>query len=81
MSDRKRAAEGNVGAFYGGVVQISLPIPAMGVEPRPSNPRPEDEWRVPMGPTETEEHVILEPVRSDGVVIMPTDTTDPTNKA
>jgi hypothetical protein len=78
MSNRKRVAEGNVGAFYGGVVQISLPIPAVGVEPRPGNPRPEDEWRVPMGQVETEENVILEPVRSDGVVTVPI---DPTNKA
>jgi len=41
-------------------------------------PRPEDEWKVPMGPIEIKEDVILEPVRSEGVVIVPT---DPTNKA
>jgi hypothetical protein len=78
MSAKKRVAEGNVGAFYGGVVQISLPIPAVGGEPPPGNPRPEDEWKVPMGPIEIKEDVILEPVRSEGVVIVPT---DPTNKA
>jgi hypothetical protein len=78
MSGRKRVAEGNIGAFYGGVVQISLPVPAVRVEPPPGDPRPEDVWRVPLGPIETEEDVILEPVRSDGVVTVPI---DPTNKA
>jgi len=71
MSDRKRTAEANVGAFYGGVVQISLPIPAVGVESRPGEPRPEDEWRVPTGPLENEDDVPLEPVRSDGTVVLP----------
>ena len=77
MADKRREAEAKAGAFYGGVVQISLPIPAVGVEPQPGKPRPEDEWRVPTGPVETEEGVIPEPVRSDGVVIMPS---NPTNK-
>ena len=53
MSDRKRTAESNVGAFFGGVVQVSLPIPAIGVESQPSEPRPEDEWTVPAEPVHT----------------------------
>jgi hypothetical protein len=61
MSDHKRTAESNVGAFFGGVVQISLPVPAVGVEPQPSEPRPEDDWRVPTGPIETEHHRPLDP--------------------
>ncbi|MGD0861401.1 MAG: hypothetical protein ABSA21_01395 [Candidatus Limnocylindrales bacterium] len=71
MSDRRRTAESNVGAFYGGVVQVSLPTPAVGVESQPSEPRPEDEWRVPMGPLETEEDVPLGPVHSNGTVVLP----------
>jgi hypothetical protein len=71
MSNKRRVAEANVGAFYGGVVQVSLPIPAVGVESRPAEPRPEDEWKVPMGPLETEDEVSLEPVHSNGTVALP----------
>jgi hypothetical protein len=71
MSNKRRVAEANVGAFYGGVVQVSLPIPAVGVESRPAEPQPEDEWKVPMGPLETEDEVSLEPVHSNGTVAWP----------
>lgn len=30
-----------------------------------------NEWHVPMGPVETEDDVILEPVHSDGTVVLP----------
>jgi hypothetical protein len=71
MSDRKRTAESNVGAFYGGVVQISLPIPAVGVEAQPSEPQPEDEWKVPTGPVATEDEVPHEPVHPEPTVLLP----------
>jgi hypothetical protein len=71
MSNKRRVAEANVGAFYGGVVQVSLPIPAVGVESQPAEPQPEDEWKVPMGPLETEDEVSLEPVHSNGTVVLP----------
>jgi hypothetical protein len=71
MREKKRAAEANVGAFYGGVVQISLPIPAVGVEPPPGDPRPEDEWKVPTAPLDTEADVSHESMHSDSKVILP----------
>ncbi|MGD0862640.1 MAG: hypothetical protein ABSA21_07745 [Candidatus Limnocylindrales bacterium] len=36
----------------------------------------EDEWHVPVGPAETEDDVILEPVHSDGTVVLPLHPTD-----
>jgi hypothetical protein len=69
-------AQANVGAFYGGVVQISLPIPAVGVEPPTGDPRPEDDWKVPTGPLEIDDHGNPEPVHSDGTVIRPLHLTD-----
>lgn len=76
MSDRKRAAQANVGAFYGGVVQISLPIPAVGVEPPPGEPRPEDYWKVPAGPIEIDDRGNPEPVPSDSTAIPSAHPTD-----
>jgi hypothetical protein len=37
----------------------------------PGKPGPGDEWRVPTGPAETEDEVSLEPVHSDGTVVLP----------
>jgi hypothetical protein len=71
MSDRKRTAESNVGAFYGGVVQVSLPIPSVGVESQPSEPRPEDEWKVPMGPVEPENDVPVGPLKPEPTGVVP----------
>lgn len=76
MGNQKRVAEANVGAFYGGVVQISLPVPAVGVEPPPGDPRPEDDWKVPTGPLEIDDHVNLEPAHSDGTGMLPRRPTD-----
>jgi len=76
MGNQKRVAEANVGAFYGGVVQISLPIPAVGAEPPPRDPRPEDDWKVPTGPLEIDDHANVEPVHSDGTAILPLHPTD-----
>ena len=73
MGNQKRVAEANVGAFYGGVVQISLPVPAVGVEPPPGDPRPEDDWKVPTGPLEIDDHV---PAHSDGTGMLPRRPTD-----
>jgi hypothetical protein len=76
MGNQERVARANVGAFYGGVVQISLPIAAVGVEPPPGDPRPEDDWKVPTGPLEIDDHVNLEQVHSDGTVILPLHPSD-----
>jgi len=42
----------------------------------PGKPGPGDEWQVPMGPLETEDDVSLEPLHSDGTVILPLHRTD-----
>ena len=76
MSNEKREPHANVGAFYGGVVQISLPIPAVGVEPPPGDPRPEDDWKVPTGPLKIDDRASLEEVHSDGTDIRPPHSTD-----
>jgi hypothetical protein len=76
MGNARRAAEANVGAFYSGVVQISLPIPAIGVEPESGELRPEDEWKVPTGPLDAQDGVSPEQVRSEGSVIVPPNRTD-----
>jgi hypothetical protein len=75
VSNKKREAQANVGAFYGGVVQVSLPIPAVGVEPPSGEPRPEDHWKVPTGPLEIDDGN-PHPLQSDETVIAPPHTTD-----
>lgn len=75
MGYRKRTTEANVGAFYGGVVQISLPMPPVGVESQPSEPRPEDEWKVPMGPVGPEDDVPIGPLTPEPTVVLPPSAT------
>ncbi len=77
MSSRKRVAERNAGAFLG--PDMLIPAPMNARYAGPGRPGPEDEWKVPTGPAETEgEHdVILEPVHSDDTVVLPL---LPTNK-
>jgi hypothetical protein len=76
MSHRERVAERNAGAFLapGG----PTPAPMNALYAGPGRPGPEDEWKVPMGPVETEaeDDVILEPVHSDGTVVLPLHPTD-----
>jgi hypothetical protein len=78
MSTKRRVAEANLGLFSSGVVQVSLPVPAVGVESQPAEPQPEDEWKVPMGPLVTEDEVSLEPVHSSGTIVLPHHPADKT---
>ena len=77
MGNKRRAAEANVGLFFNGVVQISLPIAAVGGESLPSEPQPEDEWRVPTEPIDAEDSVPVEPVGRDGAVLIETEDSVP----
>ena len=68
MSDKRRTAVRNAGAFLGpdmggGVGLIALPMNALSVGL--GEPGPEDEWKMPLGPTDeivAEEEAISEPV-------------------
>lgn len=49
MSDPKRTAERNAGAFLGPDMMIPAPMNALN-EDRPGLPDPEDGWKIPLGP-------------------------------
>jgi hypothetical protein len=89
MGNRKRVTAKKVGLFLanpsyvgGGAFPMSMDNPsAWPNSPTmpnvgPGEPGPGDEWHVPTGPAETEDDVILEPVHSDGVVVLPLHPTD-----
>ena len=68
MSNRRRVAERNIGAFYSPDQPIPMP-PLNALNDGPGKPGPGDDWRMPTGPLETEDDAILEPVHSDGKVV------------
>jgi hypothetical protein len=70
MSNKRREAEKNLGVFLsptdmggGGFL-----VPMSGLNPGPGEPGPGDDWHFPMGPVETADELITEPVPSDYVV-------------
>lgn len=85
MSDRRRVAVRNCGAFYGTSI-TPIPTPMNALIVGPGEPGPGDEWRVPTGPLDADDgknelavepvDAILEPVHSDGTVVLPLHPTD-----
>ena len=65
MSDSRRTAESNAGAFMGPDMMIPAPINAE-LQKEPGKPEPEDDWKLPMAPiAEIEGHEEApEPVRT-----------------
>jgi hypothetical protein len=74
MSNKRRVAEDNIGVFLADRGAVVVPVEGLNVGP--GKPGPGDEWRVPMGPIETEGDVIPEPAHSDGTVVSPFHPTD-----
>jgi hypothetical protein len=76
MSDRKRVAEGNAGAFLG--PDMLVPAPMNALNDGPGRPGPEDDWKMPPPPLdeiEGKDDVSLEPVdpgRTVGLARRPT---------
>jgi hypothetical protein len=50
MSEPKRTAEPNVGAFLGDVGVGLVPMPTNTLHVGPGDPGPEDEWKIPAQP-------------------------------
>jgi hypothetical protein len=78
MSNRKRVAERNIGAFLSPDLPIPLP-PMNALNDGPGKPGPGDDWKFPTGPlneVDGEEEVSLEPVHSNGTVVLPLHPTD-----
>lgn len=73
MSEKKSADE-SIGIFLGDRSPIAVPLKPLHVGP--GAPGPGDEWHVSMAPPETEDAVDLEPVHSDGTVVLPRHPTD-----
>jgi hypothetical protein len=79
MGNKKRVAEKNLGLFLtpaDGASGAGFVVPMANLNVGPGEPGPEDEWTMPAGPLETEDDVTLEPVHSDGTVILPLQSTD-----
>jgi hypothetical protein len=79
MSNKRRVPEKNLGLFLtpaDGASGAGFVMP-MELNVGPGKPGPGDEWKVPTEPAETEDDVSLEPVHSDGTVVLPL---HPTNK-
>lgn len=74
MSNKRRVAEDNAGVFLADRGAVVVPIHGLNVGP--GKPGPEDEWKVPMGPVETEDDATLESVHWDGVAVLPLHPTD-----
>ena len=76
--DERPMAERNLGVFFNGPVEGGggFLVPMDNLNVGPGKPGPGDEWQVPMGPLETEDDVSLEPLHSDGTVILPLHRTD-----
>ena len=73
MSNRRRVAERNIGAFFSPDLPIPMP-PMNALNDGPGKPGPGDDWKMPTGPLdedEGEEEVTVEPVHSDGTVVLP----------
>ena len=74
MSNKRRVAEKNLGLFLtpaDGASGAGFVVPMANLNVGPGKPGPGDEWIVPTGPLETEDDVTLEPVHSDGTVVLP----------
>lgn len=52
MSEPKRTAERNAGAFLGDVGVGLVPMPTNTLHVGPGDPGPGDEWKIPMGPVD-----------------------------
>ena len=79
MDDERPVAEKNLGLFLnpgGSAAQGGYLVPMDNLNVGPGKPGPGDEWKVPMGPLETEDDVSLEPVHSDGTVVLPLNPAD-----
>jgi len=79
MDDERPVAEKNFGLFLspsGSAGQGGYLVRMDDLNVGPGEPGPGDEWRVPMGPLETEDDVSLERVHSDGTVVLPLRPTD-----
>jgi len=73
MSDRRRVAERNAGAFLGPSFP-PIPAPMNALYVGPGKPGPGDDWKIPTGPLDEivgQDDVILEPVDSDGTILLP----------
>jgi len=78
MSNRKRVAETNVGAFLS-PGDLPIPVPPMNaLDDGPGEPGPGDEWTFPTGPVqaETDADATTEPGNSDGTIVSPLHPTD-----
>jgi hypothetical protein len=79
MSNNRRVPEKNLGLFFtpaDGASGAGFVVPMANLNVGPGKTGPGDEWRVPTGPVETEDDVSLEPVHSDGTVVLPLHPTD-----
>jgi hypothetical protein len=78
MSNKRRVAEKNLGLFLnpgGSAGEGGYLVPMDNLNVGPGEPGPGDEWIVPTGPLETEDDVTIEPVHSDGTVVLPPQST------
>jgi hypothetical protein len=67
MSEPKRSAEQNAGAFLGDAGVGLVPMPTNTLHVGPGDPGPGDEWKIPTGPIDEivdHEEAIPEPVRA-----------------
>jgi len=64
MSDKRREAVNNAGAFLGPGMVVPAPVNALNVGV--GEPGPEDDWKIPVGPTDeipAEPEPVLVPAR------------------
>jgi hypothetical protein len=79
MGNKKRVAEKNLGLFLtpaDGASGGGFVVPMDNLNVGPGKPGPGDDWKVPMGHLETDNDVRLEPLQSDGTVVLPLQRTD-----